>query len=325
MPNETFRVSRRALLTSLATAGAAAILVAHSPGMLHAQNAPLGFMTAGQGSAFLPYGTGLAAWLAASDTPISVIESGGSNDNLRTVNGDPAMTGMAFLGSAAAAVAGTGAFDGTPMNNVRALFALYNTSFQIAALRTSDINTVAGLDGRRVGVGPANGPAENFFRALAEVAGIVPTIVNGTPAELGDQLVAGKIDALWQGAIAPIPALVAVQGRADTVIFGLSEGQVAGMLAKLPYLAAQTILAGTYAGQAGDLQSVAGWNVVIAHKDLPDSVAYALTRNVLTASDPAAQIHPFAAATRAKNAARNTVLPYHPGALLALRELGAEL
>lgn len=326
MAEATPRQTRRRMLKFLAAAG---VLAAAAAPRLRAQTAaqarPLGFMTAGQGSAFLPYGTGLAGWLAGTDTPIEVLESGGSNDNLRAVNANPQVLGMAFLGSAAAALAGTGAFDGAATTNVRALFALYNTSFQIAALRASGIASVADLDGRAVGVGPQNGPAENFFRALATVAGIAPRIVNGTPAELSEALIAGQIDALWQGAIAPIPALVAVQARADAVVFGLTGDQVAGMRAAMPYLAPETIPAGTYGGQEQDILSVAGWNVVIAHADLPEDVAYALTRNALSASDPATQIHPFAAATRAANAARNTVVPWHPGALRALRELGADL
>ena len=316
---------RRQMLHLFAGAGLVASLSTLPRFGLLAQPTALSFMTAGKGSAFLPYGTGLAAYLADTSTPITVLESGGSNDNLRAVNADPSIIGMAFLGSAAAAIAGTGAFDGAALTQVRALFAIYNTSFQIAALRANAITSVKALDGKKVGVGPAGGPAENFFKALVRVAGINPEIVNGTPAELGDLLVAGDIDALWQGAIAPIPALVAVQGRADAVVFGLTAQEVSGMLAELPYLAAQTIPAGTYEGQATDIQSVAGWNVVIAHRDLAEEVAYTLTRNVMTAADPAAQIHPFAAATRAENASRNTVLPYHPGALRALRELGAKL
>lgn len=138
-------------------------------------------------------------------------------------------------------------------------------------------------------------------------------------------LVSGEIDALWQGAIAPIPALTSVQQRADALVFGLSDEQVAGMLEALPYLARQSIAPGTYDGQTEEIISVAGWNVVIAHVDMPEETAYALTRNVLAAEDPASQIHPFAASTRAEYAPLNTVVPYHPGALRALREAGASL
>jgi uncharacterized protein len=105
---------------------------------------------------------------------------------------------------------------------------------------------LANLDGKKVGVGPAKGPAEMFFRAAAEVAKIKPIIVNGDPAALSRSLISGEIDALWQGAVVPIPSLVEVADHADAIVFGLSDAEVAAMLRKLPQLAATTISAGTY-------------------------------------------------------------------------------
>lgn len=314
-------LSRREALIAALAAGAT---VSFS-GSVFAQAKPIGFMTAGKGSAFLPYGEGLGKFLANSKAPINVLESAGSNENLTAVNNDPSMTGMAFLGSAAAAVAGTGAFAGKATPNVRALFPTYNTSFQIAALKSKNITKVADLDGKKVGVGPEKGPAENFFRALVEVAGIKPEIINGTPADLAAKAASGELDALWQGAIAPIPALVDVQNKGDAIVFGLTQAEVDGMLKKMPYLAADRIPAGTYKGQTAEILSVAGWNVVIAHKDMPDAVAYELTKAALSAKDPAKEIHPFAAGTRAANAGSNKVVPYHPGAIKALKELGASI
>jgi TRAP-type uncharacterized transport system substrate-binding protein len=56
---------------------------------------------------------------------------------------------------------------------------MYETSFQIAALRKSAIRSLADLDGKKVGVGPTKGPAEIFFQAAAEAAQVKPVIVNG--------------------------------------------------------------------------------------------------------------------------------------------------
>jgi hypothetical protein len=321
MPNSKLALSRREVL--LAGMVTAASTVAPIP--LGAQPAPLVFMAAGQGSAFLPYGQGLEKLLANSATPLKVVESDGSNQNLLAVNERPGTTGMAFLGSAAAALAGTGAFSGKATPNVRALFPTYNTAFQVAALTSRRIGRITDLDGKTVGVGPAFGPAENFFRVLVEVTGIKPVIVNGTSAELAAKVLAGEVDALWQGAIVPIPALVEILGKAEAIVFGLTDGEIDGMLKRLPYLVLDVTKPGTYQRQTAEIRSVAGWNVVIAHKDLPDDTAYALTKAVLGVSDPKTQIHPFAEATRARNAGVNKIVPYHPGALKALRELGADI
>jgi len=279
------------------------------------------FMTAGDGSAFLPYGQGVAKYLAAKGLHIDVKKSGGSNDNLTAVDASPMTIGTAFMASAYDAVNGTGFAAGHKHENLRALFPMYETSFQVAALRTSGLKSLADLDGKKVGVGPARGPAEGFFRAAADVAHIKPIIVNGDPAALSQQVLNGEIDALWQGAVVPIPSLVEVANHADAVVFGLSDADVATVLAKLPALSATTIPPDTYKGQTGEIKSFSAWNFVVANKDLPADVAYAITKAVLSADDPTSEIYPTASATRASNIGK-AILPIHPGAMRFYREAG---
>ena len=70
--------------------------------------APVTFMTAGEGSAFLPYGQGIAAYLATKGITIEVKKSAGSNENLSGVDASTTTIGTAFIGSAYDAVNGTG-------------------------------------------------------------------------------------------------------------------------------------------------------------------------------------------------------------------------
>ena len=291
-----------------------------------AQNAPqVTFMTAGDGSAFLPYGRGVAAYLDTKSIHLEIKKSAGSNENLSAVDGSPMTIGTAFMASAFDAINGTGFAAGHRHENVRALFPMYETSFQVAALRKSGLHSLADLDGKKVGVGPAKGPAEGFFREAANVAHIKPVIVNGDPAALARQVLSGEIDALWQGAVVPIPSLTEVANQADSVVFGLSGAEVTAVLAKLPALSATTIPPGTYKGQTAEIKSFSAWNFVVANKDLPDDTAYAITKAVLSAGDPRSEIYPTASGTRAANAANNRILPFHPGAMRFYREAGIAL
>jgi TRAP transporter TAXI family solute receptor len=295
-----------------------------TPGL--AQNAPqVTFMTAGAGSAFLPYGEGVAAYLAKKGIQIEIRKSGGSNENLSAVDASPMTIGTAFMASAYDAVSGTGFAAGHKHENLRALFPMYETSFQVAALRKSGIRSLADLDGKKVGVGPPKGPAEGFFRAAADAAHINPVIVNGDPAALSRLVLSGEIDALWQGAVVPIPSLTEVANQADAIVFGLSDAEVTAVLEKLPALSATNIPPGTYKGQTAAIKSFSAWNFVVANKDLPDDMAYAITKAVLSANDPTSEIYPTAAGTRAANAAKNRALPFHPGALRFYREAGVTL
>jgi TRAP transporter TAXI family solute receptor len=229
------------------------------------------------------------------------------------------------MGSAYDAINGTGWAVGHKHHNLRALFPMYETSFQVAALRKSAIRSLVDLDGKKVGVGPAKGPAELYFRAAAEAAHVRPVIVNGDPAVLAKLVVAGEIDALWQGAVVPIASLSEVANQADAVIFGLSDAEVAAMLLTFPQLSATTVPLGFYKGQTAEIKSVSAWNFVVANKDLPIDTAYAITKAVLSAVDPKLEIYPTAAGTLAGNAAVNRIMPFHPGAVRFYAEVGAKL
>ena len=76
--------------------------------------------------------------------------------------------GAAFLGMAFEAGNGSAAWtEGKSMAMCVHVFSMYETSFQVVALRASGIQNLAQLSGRRVGVGPAGGPTESFFKGLA--------------------------------------------------------------------------------------------------------------------------------------------------------------
>lgn len=285
---------------------------------------PTPLYTAGPGSAFLPYGEALARFLATRGVAVEVRRSAGSLENLRRVEDEPGAIGTAFLGSVVDALGGTPAAGGRRHRAVRALFPMYETGFMAASPRARGLARFADLAGRRVGCGPARGPAETFFRAAAEVAGLAGVeVVSGDSAALAEATLRGEVDALWQGAVVPIPALVAVADAADTAIIGPGEEVSRGVVARLPHLAPLVVPAGTYRGQAAPVATFAAWNFVVANAAMPEEVAYALTRAALSAADPARDIAPAAAGTRAANAGTNRVLAFHPGAARALREAGA--
>jgi TRAP transporter TAXI family solute receptor len=311
------RINRRHTLALLATT---ALPLRHAG----AQGLTLSFATAGQGSAFLPYGQGIARAVAGSGIVLDVRESKGSNENLDLVDASPTMIGTAFLGSALEAITGTGFAKDKPHTNVRALFPMYETAFMWAALKKSKLATLKDLDGKKVGGGPVPGPAEGYFRAAAAIAGIKPVVVGGAPADQAKDLESGVLDAFWQGAPVPIPSLVLATNAAECDVFGLSPTEMAGMSKQFPYMSDATYPVGTYRGQTTPIKTVAAWNVVIAHKDMPEATAYALTKAVLSARDLSGA-GSAAASTRAENAGKNKVVPYHPGAIRALAEMGMKV
>ncbi|MBR0654326.1 TAXI family TRAP transporter solute-binding subunit [Plastoroseomonas arctica] len=299
-------------------------LAALTPGLAQAQ-AAIALWTAGPGSAFLPYGEGLARHLARTGITTEVKQSAGSLQNLGAVESDANAIGTAFLGSVWDALEGAPNAGGHRHVAIRALFPMYETAFMVAAPAASGLRTIRDLAGKRVGAGPARGPAEGFFRVAAAVAGIEPVVVSGDPAALAEALLRGEIDALWQGAAVPIPALTMVADRSEAVIFGLTPAELAEARRRLPYMAESTVAPGTYRGQSAPVLTFSAWNFVVGNWAMPEPVAYALTRAALSAEDPRVAIHPSAIGTRAANAPANAILAFHPGAARFYAEQGVTL
>ena len=299
-------------------------LAALAPGLAQAQ-APVALWTAGPGSAFLPYGEGLARHLGHAGIATEVKQSAGSLQNLGAVEDDPNAIGTAFLGSVWDALEGAPNAGGRRHVAIRALFPMYETAFMVAAPAASGLRSMRDLAGKRVGAGPARGPAEGFFRVAASVAGIEPIVVSGDPAALAEALLRGELDALWQGAAVPIPSLTMVADRSAAVVFGLTPDELAQARRRLPYLAEAIVPLGTYRGQAAPVLTFSAWNFVVGNRAMPEALAYALTRAALTAPDPRAAIHPSAIGTRAANAPSNAILPFPPGAARFYAEQGVTL
>ena len=302
----------------------AAVVLLSACSTLEAPSLPeIGMYSAGPGSAFLPYAQGVEKHVAASGIRVRPLETTGSIENIRKVNAEANRAGTVFMGSAFEAYTGAGAWTkGQKFTNLRAMFPMYETSFQMAALNSSGIKSLRELAGKRVGVGPDAGPAEVFFVGLIEALNIKATIVNGQPADMVKAILEGRIDVLWQGAPPPIPSLSQVLAGAPATVFGLTEAEQAAMIKRFPFLTAATVPPNTYKGQAAPIHSAAAWNFVLVHKDFPQADAYLLTKAVMSATDPRTQIYAPAANTRAKHAAANTFLPFHPGALKYYSEAG---
>jgi uncharacterized protein len=276
----------------------------------------LDILSAGQGSAFLPYAQTLASSIGAKGVNAIAIETAGSIENVRRLDtyGETPMLGTVFLGTAHEAVTGSGAWtQGKSFANLRALFPMYETSFQCVALRNAGIASIAQMKGKRVGVGPAGGPAEHYFKGINELRNLNATIVNGAPAALANDLRTGAIDVLWQGAAVPIPAIKQIADAVDAVVFALDASDIAPMLAKFPALAATRVAANSYRGQSNELNSIAAWNFVMTHRDTPNDVVTWLLQSVFDTASPL-PMHASATNTRIENARSNRVVPFHSAA-----------
>ncbi|MCV0397870.1 MAG: TAXI family TRAP transporter solute-binding subunit [Rhizobiaceae bacterium] len=283
--------------------------------------------TASQGGTYFVYGNGLASFIGEKlGINASGEVTGGPVQNVTLVQTGDHLMGLVTMGPAFEAWKGESELaPGVEHTDIRALFPMYQTPFQVIVLKSSGIESVSDLDGKRVSVGPAGGTPGTYWPRYFETLGISPEVSFAGAADAASQLKDGLIDAFAFAAGVPISAFSQLSAENDVVMFGFTEEEQAKILEAHPAMAAYTIPAGTYEGHDYDQPTVGLWNFAIAHSDMPESLAYEITKLVLENNDRMVQIHSAAGETLLENWDKNTFMPFHPGAVRYLEEKGVSV
>jgi TRAP transporter TAXI family solute receptor len=283
--------------------------------------------TASQGGTYFIYGTGLASLISESlDVNASAEVTGGPVQNATLVETGDHQIGLVTMGPAYEAWIGESELaPGVEHKNLRALFPMYQTPFQVVALESSGIDSVDGLDGKRVSVGPAGGTSATYWPRFFEILGVSAEISYSGASDATGQVKDGLIDAFAFSAGLPISAFAQIAAENPVNIFAFTEEQQQQILSERPELSAFQIPGGLYQGVPDPQETVALWNFAVAHADMPESLAYEITKLVMESNDRMKQVHVSAAETVPENVDKNSFLPYHPGAVRYFEEIGATI
>ncbi len=314
-------MQRRDLLKSLCGAAAGWPLAARAQSRSRAVLA-----TAAAGGAFVDFGKAAAAVLARKSAfDIELRETKGSNENVALLNAGQVPFACLNMGPAFDAWNGNPPFADRQLRGMRALAPMYETPFHTIALRWHGFAALSDLAGKRVGVGPAGGPGEVFFKGIADALGIHATLVTGTPAALGAMVLNNEIDAFWYGSGLPTPPFAEIAQKADATVIGFTAAEAEAFRRLFGYFAPFEIPANTYRGQTAPVASLAVWNFVVAGTAVEESLAHALTAALIENAAAIQATFPAAASMNSKNLAANTFMPFHPGAARYYRERGVTL
>jgi len=280
--------------------------------------------TASQGGTYFVYGNGFAGYISEALGINATGEvTGGPVQNVTLVQTGDHLMGLVTMGPAYDAWNGKSELaPGLEHKDIRALFPMYQTPFQVVALKSSGITSVSDLAGKRVSVGPAGGTPGTYWPQFMTALGVEAKISNAGAADAGGQLADGLIDAFAFAAGVPISAFAELAAQQDVVMFGFTPEEQGKVLEAYPAMAPFNIPSGTYSGHDYDQGTVALWNFAIAHKDMPESLAYEITKLAMENNDRMLQIHATASETRPENWDKNTFMPFHPGAVRYFAEKG---
>ncbi|TDX25444.1 hypothetical protein DFO67_11812 [Modicisalibacter xianhensis] len=283
--------------------------------------------TASQGGTYFVYGSGWANMIA-DELGISGggEVTGGPTQNLALVHSGDIAFGLTTMGPARDALNGESPLaPGMVMDNVCALFPMYETPFSITALSDSGITSISDIpDGASIGFGPAGSTSDTYFPAILEELGVDFERRNGGWSDLGGQLQDGLIDVIAFAAGIPIPAVSQLEVQTDVNIIEFTEEEQQQTIDAFP-VSAFSIPADTYQTLKDDARAVSMWNFAIASCDLPEDFVYEVTRLTLENNDKMREVHRSAATTVPENVDKNQVIPFHPGAARWYEENGYEI
>ncbi|CAN5458086.1 TAXI family TRAP transporter solute-binding subunit [soil metagenome] len=306
----------------------AALLLASATAQREGWPSSLTIGTASVGGNYFIYGGGWANLIQQElGVSTSTEVTGGPNQNMLLVQNQNVELGMVTMGPAWEGWTGEGDWTGgVEMRDVRALFPMYGTPFHIITLAGSGIDTVEGLQGRAVGVGPAGGTPGTYFPRFFEQLGIDIRVRQAGASDLASQLMDGQIDGFAFAAGIPIASFLEIEAQRSANIFTFDEEQQEQLLEAFFYLGPDTIPASAYTSLDEDLVTVGMYNVAIGHADLPEDFVYEMVKTVLENQQFLIDTHQSAEETVPENMLpNNAFLWLHPGAIRYFEEIGISI
>lgn len=283
--------------------------------------------TASQGGTYFAYGSGWANFVAENLGVSGGAEiTGGPMQNMALVHTGDLKFGLTTLGPARESIDGNSPLaPGMKMDNVCAMFPMYQTPFSVTALADSGIKSISDIpDGAKIGFGPAGSTSDTYFPKMMDTLGVEYERRNGSWADLGTQLQDGLIDVVAFAAGIPIPAVSQLEVQTDVNIIGLNDSEAQKIIDNFP-VSEFIIPASTYKSLDEDSRVVSMWNFSIANCDVSEDFVYEMTKLTMENNDKMVGIHKAAKSSVPENYSKNNVLPWHPGAARWFNENGFKI
>lgn len=279
------------------------------------------------GGTFQYYASAIATLAKKNNAKVLASASGGSIENIRTVNSGKSQFGVAYSGHVYAGIKGKLPNDTKTYENVMAVSFLYGAPAQLVVKKNSGITNPKQLKSKRVGVGNAgSGAAANaeiYFRQLGIWDDMGKEFLGYRGA--ADAFNNGQLDAFWVFAGFPNAAVLEAALQSDvTVLNTYGAGEEAKLFEDYPYFAEVIIPANTYSGQDKDVKTFQDATIWVANKDVPADVVYNLLKNVYSAESLKymIEVHKSAVEMTVKHGTKGIVTPLHPGAEKFWKEQG---
>ncbi len=293
--------------------------------------------TATTGGTYYPVGVAIGTLISVKlagshQITATAINSAGSGENVQMLKNKEADMAILQALFGQEAYNGTGAYEGKPMKEFRAVTMLWENVEHFALLnkykKTGTIMDLKGL-GQKFSIGKRGSGTEGSGRAILSALGIDPE-KDMTLEFLGySPSASAMIDGRIVGAnlpagppVAAVTQLFAQVGAKNVTILDFTDEQIAQLQKSYPVWTKYVVKANTYPGQTIDIRTVGQPNFLACRPDLPDETVYLITKTIFENLPFLINIHKATTAMSLERATLGLPVPLHPGAARYYKEKG---
>lgn len=288
-----------------------------------------GIATGGTGGTYYPLG-GMLAQVLSNNTDLT-----GKKLAATAETGNASVANAGLLGRGAiesafvaadvldAAYTGKNQFKGKALPNLRALGALYPETVQLVS--QPNVKKFEDLKGLSVSSGSPGSGQWQLLGDLLEAHNMTRDDIKedySSFSQSAEKLKDGNLDASLITAGSPTASLVELTNGHAVNMVPLTGAAVKKLQKTQPYYASTVLPAGTYKGIDKDVETLAVRAIWATHADLPEDIAYAVTKALYENVDTLAKVHVKGKEITLKTALQSVSIPLHPGAKRYFREKG---
>jgi TRAP transporter TAXI family solute receptor len=258
----------------------------------------------------------------------TVESTGGSINNLEAIRKGEFDLGVVQSDLLYNAYNGTEIFSDVGADKkLRVLFALHAEPFTIVSRKNAGINSFDDLKDKRVSIGSPGSGMRATMEDLMEKKGwtekTFSAVVDVKPTDLASALCGNKVDAIVYAGGHPNGTIQQLTGACDTKLVTVTGPVIDDLIAHNAYYSRAIIPGGTYNGNPKDVKTF-GVNAVLAtNEDLPEEVAYEMTKSVFERLDDFKTLHPVFSSLDEKRMIKDAdAAPMHNGAVRYFKEKG---
>ncbi len=282
--------------------------------------------TGGEGGTYYAFSGVLATVIGQkTDVNLAVVSTGGSKDNLVSMNDGIYQLATVQSDVMTYAYNGTNSFaDSGAIGSFRVLGALYAETVQMVTLNP-DIKSVSDLKGKNVCIGDVG--SGTYYNTIDVLGAYDMTLDDITPvyqsfSDSTESLKDGKIDAAFLCAGAPTTAVTELATANDVYLISIDDAHMEKLLADCPYYASYTIPAGTYTGFDEDAVTVTVKATLVAASSVSDDAAYAIVQAIFDNAEEIAGLHAKGEELSLEFATDGIAVPFAVGAARYYAENG---